>query len=89
VTARTGVPTNRSSFVGWPSAAGPAGRPSSPPQKTGIRNKAQEYICPLLASNSGRPRAVTHPKARGLYLRPWPRLRIHGRRAANERGLTY
>jgi hypothetical protein len=25
--ARTGVPANRSSFVGWPSVAGPAGRP--------------------------------------------------------------
>jgi len=26
VVARTGVPTNRSSFVGWPSAVGPSGR---------------------------------------------------------------
>jgi beta-lactam-binding protein with PASTA domain len=29
VTSRTGVPTNRSSFVGWPRAVGPAGKPTA------------------------------------------------------------
>ena len=46
VAARTGVPTNRSSFVGWPSAVGPSGRTVLSTQKFRPRSRQRTYKFP-------------------------------------------